>query len=952
MIGMKLKRLYIYGLAVLCVMLTLVLCDQKVEAEEIDKTTSLYKVVQATKDVPMIPDNYQYKDWRKVSAEFINMLFDFENYSLGYIDRSYQNTGRESLGFLTNASDAQDISQSQAITAIGALLSADLLGKETIGEEKLNQLVELVQSYYNVENGEGLFLNYQNVNTKDISFWEQVYPGLLYFMLMDRYEPSLDSEQILRGIADSWYDVVMDLGGNDNMVDMGYTGYDFKQDKPYDNGEWIEPDAAAGIALIQYYAYEKFQDRKYIKATELCMNYLDEFQRNPGYELLYLYLPYLSARLNALEKYHFDTPKYMEFFFTESDYRHEYGMFNSEFGTGLLGERTENGGTPYSFPSIVAATAVVPMLKYDQRYAVEVGRYLLQLTNSLNLFYDKNTSPLKEAYHNLIPAEKVERNRLDSEQELSVLGGSYLGLLGAMIEATNVEGILKVDLNVNDYYLHEEDTKPSYLIFNPYDQEQEVEYQVTTDGEVNLYDSVSQKFIEKNVTAQTKIKIKATDAVIITEIPVTPDENKYDEQRKVEEYVKGKVLASVNLIGLSQYEPISNDYAIDLEIKTSGDAGVSNIAIYLDGKPVFKNVSYTKPYVVDVSKLANGYHILEAEIETSLGTKDHSFARVFIQKDENPYLLNELPNQLIEWQPINGGKIEFIEGESAVRITGPVDGGIVSEPFELDFSQVPMISLEVSDFSTPWSLRLKIMETGETFDIFRDSTEAGHIISSVNYMLHKLNPKTFHLLGKHEVALELVTTQEAGSLDMEKIRLFNQGLQPLTEREWKRAFTTQKITHWQSRLNALGKVNYYEGTAVVKNLNKESSSGIQTGYFEVDLTKKPIFTINVAEVDELWSLLVYVEGDPRGYYLQYPTDKTGTFSYNIYDTLKAAYKSEDFSGKKNLQFWIISNGEYGTETKLEYLKMEYSKTWIELATVGIIVLLGVIAIFVNLNKEF
>ena len=388
MIGMKLKRLYIYGLSVLCIMLTLVLSSSKVEAEAIDKTKSIYKIVQATKDIPMIPDNYQYKDWRKVSSDFLNMLFDFESYSLAYIDHSYQNTGRESLGILTHASDKQDITQSQAIAVIGALLSADLLGRETMGEERLNQLVQLVQSYYNVENGEGMFLNYQNVNTKDISFWEQVYPGLLYFMLMDRYKSSLDSEQILRSIADSWYNVVMDLGGSDNMVDMGYTGYDFKQDKPYDNGEWIEPDAAAGIALLQYYAYEKFQDRKYIKATELCMNYLDEFQRNPGYEVLYLYLPYLAARLNALENYHFDTPKYMEFFFTESDYQHEYGMFNSGVGTGLIGERTENGGTPHSFPSIVGATAVVPMLKYDQRYAVEVGRYLLQLTNSLNLFYD------------------------------------------------------------------------------------------------------------------------------------------------------------------------------------------------------------------------------------------------------------------------------------------------------------------------------------------------------------------------------------------------------------------------------------------------------------------------------------------------------------------------------------------------------------------------------------
>ena len=949
---MKLKHVLIYGLSVLCLMMTLVISDKKAFANNSDKTKSIYKIVQSTRDIPMIPDNYVYKDWKGLATDFTEMLFNFDQYPLGYIDRSYKNTGRESLGFLTNASDDQDISKAQAITAIGALLSANLVGKESIGEEKLNQLVQLVQSYYNIENGEGLFLNYQKVNTKDLTFWEQVYPGVLYFMLMDRYEATVDSEQILRSIADSWYEVVMDLGGNDNMVDMGYTGYDFKEKKPYDNGEWIEPDAAAGIALMQYFAYEKFQDRKYIKAAELCMNYLDEFQRNPGYEVLYLYLPYLSARLNALENYHFDTPKHMEFFFTESDYRNEYGMFNGEFGTGLIGKRTEYGGTAYSFPSIVGATAIVPTLKYDQRYAVEVGRYLLQLTNSLNLFYDEKQSALSDQYHHLIPTEKVERNHPESEQNLSVLSGAYLGLLGAMIESTNVDGILKVNLNTNDYYMNEEETNPSYLLFNPHEQEQEVEYTTTSQGEVNLYDSVSQQFIEERVQGQVKIKIKAADAVVITEISVTPEDNIYDEQRKVEHEVKGKVLASVNFVGLSQYEPIADDYPLDLEIKTSGEVAVSNITIYLDRKPVFKNVTYTEPYVVKVEDLANGYHILEAEIETSNGVKDRSFARVFIQKDENPYLLNELPNQLMKWQSIDGGNLQSINGDSEVRISGPANTGVTSAPFVLDFSQVPMISMEVSDFSAPWTLRMRVIETGDTFDIFKDSTEAGQIIGSLNYMLHKLNPKTFHLFGKHEVAFELVTTEDGGTVDIKKVRLFNQGLQPLTEREWKTSFTTQKITHWQSRLNALGKVNYYEGTAHVKNLNKESSSGIQTGYFEVDLTKRPIFTINVAEADELWSLLVYVEGDDRAYYLQYPTDKTGTFSYNIYDTLQAAYKNEEISGKKNIQFWIITNGQYGAETELEYLKMEYSKNWVEVITVVMIVLLGVIAIFVNINKEF
>ena len=47
-------------------------------------------------------------------------------------------------------------------------------------------------------------------------------------MLMDRYEATVDSDALLRNIADTWYEVVMDLGGSDGIVDFDYTGYDFK----------------------------------------------------------------------------------------------------------------------------------------------------------------------------------------------------------------------------------------------------------------------------------------------------------------------------------------------------------------------------------------------------------------------------------------------------------------------------------------------------------------------------------------------------------------------------------------------------------------------------------------------------------------------------------------------------------------------------------------------------
>ena len=406
---MKLKRLFLFGLSAICFIMTVAFGSQTVSAQE-TKSETLYKYIQATHDIPYLPVSYQYTDWRERATKFNEMLFNMKDYNLMFLEKESKNTGRESIGIVSYTDEERKGEYTQALTLIGALLSAEKLNKERIGEEQLNNLVQFVESYYNIENGEGTLLNYQNMDSTELSFWQQIYPALAYFMLMDRYEATVDSDAMLRNIADTWYEVVMDLGGSDGIVDFGYTGYDFKNKCPFDNGEWIEPDAAAGIALLQYYAFEKFNDRKYIKAATLCMNYMDEFQRNPGYELLYLYLPYLSARLNSVEEYHFNTAKYMEFFFTESDYRHEYGTFNGDFATGLIGERTQYGGTPYSFQSIVGATALVPMLKYDQRYAVEVGRYLLQVTQNLNLFYDVDDP----VYGNLIQMSimSIRKNKI------------------------------------------------------------------------------------------------------------------------------------------------------------------------------------------------------------------------------------------------------------------------------------------------------------------------------------------------------------------------------------------------------------------------------------------------------------------------------------------------------------------------------------------------------------
>ena len=94
----------------------------------------------------------------------------------------------------------------------------------------------------------------------------------------------------------------------------------------------------------------------------------------------------------------------------------------------------------------------------------------------------------------------------------------------------------------------------------------------TVETIVDLYDLVSHTFIEQNVTKETEIQIKSTEAVIVLEIPVDEGDNQYKIDRKVEHSVTANVPVATNIVGISQYEPISDNYPIDLEIKSTDDA--------------------------------------------------------------------------------------------------------------------------------------------------------------------------------------------------------------------------------------------------------------------------------------------------------------------------------------------------------------------------------------------
>ena len=98
----------------------------------------------------------------------------------------------------------------------------------------------------------------------------------------------------------------------------------------------------------------------------------------------------------------------------------------------------------------------------------------------------------------------------------STYSSSAAGILGAIVETTDVEGILRLNCNATDFYA---DRKyPVYLMYNPFDEIRSVSYRCG-EGRKDLFDIVSRSYLAKNAEGLTSIELPSDNAAVIVELP-------------------------------------------------------------------------------------------------------------------------------------------------------------------------------------------------------------------------------------------------------------------------------------------------------------------------------------------------------------------------------------------------------------------------------------------------
>ncbi|MFW6278889.1 MAG: discoidin domain-containing protein [Bacillota bacterium] len=481
---------------------------------------------------PKVPTPFEIRDWKKTAQDYDEVIFS-QKHSLSKIVEIEETTsgGYKGEMFVIPSYVGQPVSDyGEALTCLGAVLGGSLAGIDKT-EDRNYDWVKMCEAYYSEIKGHGLVLNNIDMNDTGGSFWYDIFPSCLFFHIGALYPGRPSFSEKMKSVADSWLEALPFLDQNWN-----HTGFRFKTMTGYDTGKWVEPDSAVGIAYLEYMAYLNWGEKKYFHAARKCLDQMQDYPYNPYYEILGSYGPYLAARMNAVHDQDYELNKFLQnVFHFSSSTRPGWGVINDQWGNydayGLSGSTTDTDGYAFAMNTFVNAGVVAPMVRYAPQYSRAIGRWLLHVAANANLFYPDCLPPEKQKYYqwsrenniNCITYEGV-RNRGettpfatgDSKYYYNPYGAWAAGFMSALFSKTNVPEILKINLLETDFAPTE--AHPTFLYYNPLSTDKRVKIDVG-ENKVDLYDSVTKSFIQKEVQGTTEFKLPADQAAQLVLVP-------------------------------------------------------------------------------------------------------------------------------------------------------------------------------------------------------------------------------------------------------------------------------------------------------------------------------------------------------------------------------------------------------------------------------------------------
>lgn len=597
------------------------------------------------KEIPLVakmpdrPQPLKARDWKQTAQAYDELVFDFsqEGPFLPLIswDLGPVNFQQKSFFLPSYVGDyrAQPGSQ-EAINLMAAVVGATLVGIDKSNQHGENWVL-MLKEFYNDRNGLNLVLNNPSGNTG--SLWYMVFPSMLFFMALDLY-PELGGVETLSTSGEplTMHEIAVRTAYRylemvESQEGFSFTGYDFMAQAPIELSWQIEADGAAGLAWLCYQAHRKLGDERFLEGAKKCLLYLTGLDKNPFYEVLLPYGVYSAARLNAEEGLEIDLHTLMRWCFQSSDVRKGWGVIADRWGDydvhGLVGSRTDGGGYAFAMNSFQMVASLLPVVRYDPRYADTLGKWALQVVNNARLFYpDEIPSELQSnplwlpfsqgviAYEGLRKQEHEKTPYATGDAmkgqwastNYALYGSSHVGFLGGLINVWDGK-ILQLDLLKTDFGARE--AYPTYLYYNATEDE------VTITESGLLYDLVTKEFYADN-----EVTLAANEAAVLVVLPRDKGKVYRGNALVVDDVVVDYMANMVAFVSPQEGELVSGDLTLALDLVLQ-DNRIEEVVLHLDGKEIYQDRKLPQGSI-DTTVFRNGsWHELEVWVTLQNGVR-------------------------------------------------------------------------------------------------------------------------------------------------------------------------------------------------------------------------------------------------------------------------------------------------------------------------------------------
>jgi len=500
--------------------------------------------------MPDAPSPYLMRNWKAAAASFDSIAFDASRTGR-YLPliQLYAGTvnypGQQS--FRIQSYVGSPSYSGEAVTCLPAIVGASLVGIDKSNQAGTNWVV-MGQEWFNGADGQNVYLNTPSSGTGS-DWWYETMPNVFAFQIASLYPAAGDFGSRIPVVASRWRAAIGAMGGSTkpwSLANVNHRAFNLITMKPNDSSV-PEPEAAGAIAWLEYMAFLRTGNQDFRVGAELSLESLLVFTTNPSYELQLPYGTYAAARMNAELGTSYDVAKMMNWCFSNGNLTlRQWGAIVGNWGgddcSGLIGEASTSNDYAFFMNGAEQAGALVPLVRYDDRYARAVGKWVLNVANASRLFYagylpddhqdsaawahqyDPLSSIAHESMHQFSLADGTVSPFATGDAvrggwastNYGLYGASHAGILGGIIDTTNVAGILRLDLLKTDYF--HAAAYPTYCLFNPYASDTAVALALGA-GSYDLYNTVTKAFVATGVTGTVSVTVPAGSASVVVVAP-------------------------------------------------------------------------------------------------------------------------------------------------------------------------------------------------------------------------------------------------------------------------------------------------------------------------------------------------------------------------------------------------------------------------------------------------